>query len=763
MFHSKRILCSCKQQINNNSSIISSLLLTGSFCLMSLLAFAQTFESTKFPVLSDGEELLNPFTGGIDSPQVISLDLDRDGFQDLVIFDRQGGVFLPYLYDGENGTYHYEDALKNNMPPLTNFVIQADYNQDGIEDLFGQSLVNNGQTQVYEGRVENGTLLFEEVNILNEEDEFNILYSKYFNNRFPLAIPITDIPSILDYDGDGDIDILTFDTNGSRVELHLNMDKENGNPSNTFEYKLADFCLGGMVESGMNADLILSEVAGDCARDGEERHAGSTLLSLDFENDGDWDLLIGDLSSKSITAAYNNRQGTQDWFDKIEENFPSDNVSIDLPIFISTFLYDVDKDGKEDLLAGPNNNLNGENINNLLLYTNVAEEGFDLRFQQSDFLVDTHLDFGSFSSPEFVDVNQDGLMDLVVATKGKPSNNMYTPALFYYKNTGTLTNPVFELEDDDYLGFSQFALTGIQPSIGFGDVDGDADIDLIIAFNNGKLFYYENTAGEGNVFNFASPIYPFMDIQIGSNVKPEIYDLNGDGLGDLILGEKNGNSFNDVIGSFNYFQNVGTLGDPQFIKDPEESPNTPILGEALIIENSKSSGSPIFVTSDNQLFLFSGSELGGIRQWLIPEGEEFGTYELISENLGNIKEGRRTDIDMVDIDNDGWYDMVVGGPRGGISLFKTDIRSNVMVNASEELINDDLSIYPNPVLDQISINNEGEGMIEHITVYAANGTKFTYPSSQNPEAINVKHLPAGVYYLKCMVAGTIKTLKFVKI
>ncbi len=732
------------------------------YCFSTTIIFAQAYEAISFPVTQNGNELNYPFTGGMDSPQVVSLDLDLDGVQDLLVFDRHGAVFIPFLFDVLTDSYKYAPEYKAIFPGIVNFVLKADYNQDGIDDLFGHSAIHSAGFRVYEGRIENGNLVYEELTLNNLEGEFNNIYSQYFNVRAPLAIPITDVPAILDYENDGDVDVVTFDPIGSNVELHLNMDVENGNPSNTFEMKRVEACWGGIVESGLNANLILSEVAGDCARDGEDRHAGSTLLTLDFENDGDHDLLIGDLSSNNMAAVFNNKQGSEDWFDKIDTFFPSYDIPINLPVFAASFLYDTNRDGKEDLLVAPNNTFNSENTDNLHLYTNVADEGFEFSYETNKFLVDGHLDFGSFSSPEFVDVNQDGLFDLVVSTKGRLSNNSYTPKLLYYKNVGSLTSPAFVLDNDDYLNFSQFAQTGIQPSIGFGDLDGDDDIDLLVAFNNGRLFYYENLAGPWETFNFASPIYPFMDIQAGTNVKPEIYDLNNDGLGDIIIGEQNGTDIDGQLGSFTYYQNEGTVGEPLFFPDHLDGSNTPFLGDVFINENTRSSSAPIFVSSENQLYLFSGSELGGIRQWLIPEGEEFGTYELISEDLGEIKEGRRTDIDMEDIDNDGFYEIIIGGPRGGLALFKTDLKSNVMVDNTVELIDDEIVILPNPALNQLNISYNGTKQIEKISIISMDGKLVQVPNDAINDTIDIEYLSSGIYYIQVIIAGESHALKFMK-
>lgn len=54
--------------------------------------------------------------------------------------------------------------------------------------------------------------------------------------------------------------------------------------------------------------------------------------------------------------------------------------------------------------------------------------------------------------------------------------------------------------------------------------------------------------------SFSLPLYPYMDIFVGQNAKPQIFDLDMDGLKDIIVGEKNN--------ELDFFKNIGTKGFP---------------------------------------------------------------------------------------------------------------------------------------------------------------------------------------------------------
>ena len=54
-------------------------------------------ERIQLPVSIDGEELTMDWSGGFNAPQFSNIDLNRDGIEDLISFDRQGDVLRTYL------------------------------------------------------------------------------------------------------------------------------------------------------------------------------------------------------------------------------------------------------------------------------------------------------------------------------------------------------------------------------------------------------------------------------------------------------------------------------------------------------------------------------------------------------------------------------------------------------------------------------------------------------------------------------------------
>ncbi|MBL7775487.1 MAG: T9SS type A sorting domain-containing protein, partial [Saprospiraceae bacterium] len=282
------------------------------------------------------------------------------------------------------------------------------------------------------------------------------------------------------------------------------------------------------------------------------------------------------------------------------------------------------------------------------------------------FLVGDMIDLGSATHPALVDVNADGLLDLVVGNYG-----YFTPgiaqnaSLYYFRNTGTPTAPKFTLENSDWLGLSEFAPNDFDFYPAFGDLDNDNDLDLLVGSTGGALYYYRNIAGPGQPMQFQRSfdlMWVLMDV--GSYSTPAIVDLDSDGLKDIVMGERNGN--------LNFFRNTGALDNPKFNAAPTFSK----LGQVDARFTSTDTidvgfSAPVFIEQPNgALLLITGTQGGhllahtNVVAWEDP-------YPLVSETWGNIDEGNRSAPAFGDLDNDGILEMVVGNLRGGLSMFKT--------------------------------------------------------------------------------------------
>jgi hypothetical protein len=564
-------------------------------------------------------------------------------------------------------------------------------------------------------------------------------------------------------DHDGDLDILTFEPNGgSYVYFWSNKAIEQGVSLDSFYFENEDLCFGKFKESGVDQSIFLSDDEEQCAsgfwdNEAEVRHDGSTITALDKNEDGLWDVLIGDLTSSNLVYLQNGGSLDNNWMTELDDHFPRSDVMVDINTFNAAYYLDVDHDGRKDIIASPNyRTANSENFNSAWYYRDLSTSGeADFALQTENFLIDEMIDMGAGSNPAFTDYNADGLMDLVVGSIG-----FYDPLgtkaarLYLFENTGTLLQPQFKLVDMDYLNFSEFNSTSNNYAPTFGDMDNDGDHDLLIGDNKGLLYYLENTAGENQVYNFAAPVYDYMGIDIGENSKPQIIDLNRDGLNDIVIGERNGNPGpNDLNYAINYFQNIGSEGNPMFDNIVENSPNNPVLG----IVNTRDFGfstpstSPHFVylPEEEDFILLCGSESGRIKEYNDIIENFDGEFVKSDDEFGGFFEGRRTSLALADIDGDGLLEVAIGNERGGIGLYNTPIVLDSSVPVEDILLGPDISVFPNPATDFATIKME-EFHGDRIPYRMTNvfGQIIESGSIQSSETmIDLSRLQEGIYFL----------------
>jgi len=120
-----------------------TLIFTLVFLFFGLLSYGQSnrlnFDWTAGPTVNaGGTNIPYPFMGGADLPQWSKVDLNLDGTEDLVAFDRQGGRWITFI--AENGTWVGKPEYASALPAVKNWALFRDYNCDGKKDLFAYAL-----------------------------------------------------------------------------------------------------------------------------------------------------------------------------------------------------------------------------------------------------------------------------------------------------------------------------------------------------------------------------------------------------------------------------------------------------------------------------------------------------------------------------------------------------------------------------------------------------------------------------------------------
>jgi len=750
------------------------------FAIYSNYSLAQlTFEwSNEIPVIKNGEPLNNSWSGGINAAQVSALDVNLDGLDDIFVFDRSGNKIMIFLNNGSNdpNTFEYTFEYNHLFPFVRNWVLLRDYNCDGKYDIFtygigGFKLFKNTSTP-------QAGLQFELIDS-NVQSLYNFGSNPYYSNIF---ITSQDIPAIDDLDGDGDLDIIVFSVNGSLVEYHQNFSMETYGVCDSIQYELRNRCYGFFNENVLNNAITLhtsmayhesicppgynvlnpTPIIGEPDGRPEQiiggpRHAGSTILTLDLNQQLPKEIILGDLTHENFTALINSTASSgKDSIVAVDYTFPANfgnTLATNIEIFPAGFYLDINNDGKKDLIAAPNNEWASINTNSLWYYKNIGLNNLpNFVFEQFDLFQREMIDVGEGCTPMFIDVNQDGLTDLLIGNKGYfISPGVYRSQLAFYLNTGTATSPEFTLITDDYLGLGNLGLgQGLHAT--FGDLDGDGDLDMLVGDSSGRIYRFNNSAGADNPLALQIAAQPIVkdvdnnDVDPGQFSTPQLFDIDRDGLLDLLIGERNGN--------INYYRNVGTDLVPayQLVKDT--------IGEVVTTEGFSTTGFSImqFFEIDNEYFLITGTEAGKIRLYTNIDDNLDGTFTLVDDMIMDYQNGIRSSVAIIDINNDGLLDLFTGNFSGGLHFFRG---SSPTTTLSETNFNNDFSLYPNPALSEFKIKVADVNNIQilDVTIHNAVGQMIKKVSAYKRDTpINVENLNAGIYFVSISSNGRLPSM-----
>lgn len=702
-------------------------------------ASAQIFPGGNIKVIHNGAELRNPWAGGFDLPQFSASDVNNDGIKDIIVFDKKANKWLIFLNDG-NSNYTYAPQYEKLFPAVINMALIRDYDCDGFGDIFAH--VNQG-VQVFRNTNENGNPSFEKVNSILKYSSGSIYNNIYKYND--------DIIAIEDFDGDGDLDILSFDLLGTTIPYYRNLSVENGFGCDSLIFEENTVCWGNFVEGGTDNSIELDFVCkGNSSSDIQipkklNRHTGSTITAFDPDEDGDMDILLGDVTFNNLIFLKNGGNNLNANMVAVEIDFPNYDTSVNVATFPTAFYLDVTGDGLDDLLVAPNSEIGSVNKECVWLYENTGDPSHRFQLRQKDFLVNTQIDFGSFSYPVFFDHNADGLLDLIIANGYIYDEFDNTSgSLYFYENTGTLTQPEFTFVTDNYELLGNFGREFIRPT--FGDIDGDGDDDMVIGEINGGLHLFLNSGGAGNPASFSLTTPNYFGIDIGTYSHPQLVDMNLDGLLDLVIGK------NAPIGNVSYYRNFGTATVPAFHPD---TVNHQLGGIHVENPGFLFGFSAPFVTEPDAFgkrYMYVGSDFGSVHKYEINQDSlEYGVFEEVASSILEVSVGKRSTISIVDINNDGVADYFFGNARGGINFYSDVLLDTTLVLSINKVRSEDFSfkMHPNPANDLITLSFENVNRAQlTIEIFDILGKSF-YKNGFNGSQIDISTamLGKGIYFV----------------
>ena len=708
-------------------------------------------------IVNNGDTLSNAFIGGFNNPIFSNLDFNQDGFQDLYVFDHADNTQYLYEHIGIADSLAFiprPDLVANLPDTLMNFWAKlVDYDRDGDMDIFAG--------------VPGGVVLHK--NLTQETGDFSFaigtqkIKTSYFGFESALYVASVDIPAIVDVDGDGDIDVLTYDVTGQRVEWHENMQADSGWATDSMRCTMASECWGHFRElydiTTNYYDVSLNLPACDVPIP-KTTHIGGAILGLNLNADTLMDIVVSDVDVGYMIALQNAGATNYAHIDTAFLHFPNPSPML-MNVFPAGSHVDLNGDDIRDLILAPHQRDNNNDFSAVWRYKNQgADDDPDFEIMETAFLQDQMLDLGTMTMPYAQDFNGDGLKDLVlvVGERFVADSAAKTGQFYYFENIGDSTHAVFDYDPMPVLGYVTDTLGGsVFPRFAMADLDSDGLSDLFLFYSNFGLLHLEATTNGSGFPTFTQLSSTLPDLQ-SNNIRqghPEFYDVDGDSDYDLLIATRSG--------KIAYYENIGdsTAFDFKFVTDNYGNVDvSPANGHhTLRIRTLANDSLPSMVigTPKGQLVRLDSISANDTAQRTFTElvpGGWFGR----SPSLEVLH--TRVDTDSVRVN------YVLGQWLGGAKLYSQVIfdaynpladTDTLISNLPEQLPR--MRVYPNPVTDALTLELESPG---NIRIEAVNGKAILRDGfDAGTHELQLGNLPAGMYILRYTHRQTEETQKLI--
>ncbi|NOS93355.1 MAG: T9SS type A sorting domain-containing protein [Cyclobacteriaceae bacterium] len=721
------------------------------FLLLSFLVSNAQFSYTldqSIPVEINGKELAMPWAGGINASQVNTMDLNDDGKQDLVLFDRTANKLITFL--NQDNQYKYAPDYESLFPnTITQWVLLRDLNCDGKKDLFTSDPFG---IIAYINTTKAGAKLSWRPYNPDAQNYPKPILSKGFTIPVNVKINSDDIPAIDDLDGDGDLDMLNFYFIGpGTVEWHQNLAVENSGKCDSLVLQRQSQKWGGFTECACGIVSFQGGKTCDQLINGRAQHnVGKSLLAVDLNNDGDKELFFSEQTCSGLFLLTNEGTPTDALMTQLTP-FPAGSP-INLLTYPVAYAEDVDFDGVKDLLVSPNISVReyfGTNFQqSVLQFKNTGTAQLpQFTFVKSNFLQADMIDVGDGAVPAFFDYDGDGDQDLFVSNYIKTNG---ASQVSQFENVGSATAPSFKLVTEDF--FTLSILNVINIKIQFVDMNKDGTMDFVFSYTDRRtrkteLAYLANSSAEK--LSIKDGTVKSIDFSLAESNNWYVVDINQDGLNDILLG-------ND-LGGVEYWKNSGT-GLFELVTDS-------YLGIGASTERQNVTLTVADLLADGQADLLLANQSGKLfiyenfrKQSTAPAPITSVFYNSLLQKLESRNLGGYAWLAVASIFNTREPSIIVGTTLGGLQILRFE-------DAAELPDEPQISIYPNPIvrLDEKPIYIRADRSVS-VQFYSPLGQKISenyFVPANEDYPINVSALSAGVYIAQFSWRGRIFSKRFI--
>lgn len=482
---------------------------------------------------------------------------------------------------------------------------------------------------------------------------------------------------------------------------------------------------------------------------GGDELIGESAAFYDIDNDGNQDVIIG--HDDGTLSHYEQSSGPD--FTKfllISDDFNNIDVG---PYRANPVMVDINNDGLIELIVG---NYYGE----LDLFMQSSPNSIDFVHITDEYNgIDVH---GGYAAPTFTDLDNDGLLDLVVGN--------YYGDLYHYEQDAT-DSFEFTLMDDYFNNID----IGSHSVPYFTDINSNGLLDLSMGQSDGKVSHYEQDAV--NSLNFTYNEATFDGIDIGSYSSPLLRDFDNDGLLEMLIGEDGENGFNlyrqNAINSMDFnvvsnnlysFYDFGSSVIPTVTDIDNDDFLDLIVGDGggtlLHYEQTTLNTNDFSLVTQN----FSNIDIGGYSCPAFTDLDGDGLLDLLIGELGgnlyhyeqaaplasffvlvdnnfngiNISEAKPC---FTDLNNNGLIDLVIGENYGKLYYYEQDSPFSLIFN----LINDNLSSIDVGYESSPSFTLEEDGLY---SLVVGNSSGYVRKYLQSTISADTFHLVSNNYFEK---------------
>ncbi len=194
------------------------------------------------------------------------------------------------------------------------------------------------------------------------------------------------------------------------------------------------------------------------------------------------------------------------------------------------YAFDYNNDGQMDILLGTE-----EGQISVLMNNGTSDAPLFSEFRTLRAMDGNEIDIGSRAVPCVADLNDDGLMDLLLGSGEGP--------VYYCMNRGSKSEPLFAspVALEDVISMPIAVSRNSTPCV--IDWDGDSKNDILLGSGSGEVLLFRNEGQTGDNVLFSGPEELTVDglpLQAGVNSIPFVADWDSDGGKDLLIGVDGG-------------------------------------------------------------------------------------------------------------------------------------------------------------------------------------------------------------------------------